>query len=318
MVKNIGISFIALTILMFSVGCEKEITVDLPPYEAKIVVEGTIEPGIPPVIFLTRSAGFFDPTDINAYQNSFIHGAFVTMTKSGGAKDTLVEICTASLPPEILPFIEELTGISAAELSILDICLYTSIDTTFWGQVGESYALSVQADGDVATATTYIPQPIPLDSAYFEIEENTGTYGFMWATLTDPAGLGNAYRWFAKRLNKDASGNVKDFNFVAPFGSAFNDEFIENLTFDFAFSRPGSAGDESTDREGYYNVGDTVAIKFTTIPFDAYEFLFVLEQQQSSQGSPFASPANVPSNVTGGLGLWIGYGVSYDTVVCAP
>jgi len=32
----------------------------------------------------------------------------------------------------------------------------------------------------------------------------------------------------------------------------------------------------------------------------------------------FSNPANVVSNVTGGLGVWAGLGVQLDTVVCVP
>lgn len=298
-------------------SCEKEITVDLPPYTPKIVVEGSIEPGSPPLILLSRSQGFFDPSDLASYQSSFIKNATVSMTTSQGTI-VLTEICSASLPPELLPLVEEYTGISAVQLAALNICMYTTLDTLYWGQTGQSYALSITdpANNETVTSTTSIPQPIPLDSVFFEIE--TESYGFAWAVLSDPPGLGNAYRWFAKRTNTSTNGLPKDASFQAPWGSAFNDEFIEGLTFEFAYSRAGSANDDASDRDGYYRIGDTVAIKFTTIPFDGYEYFRALEQQLSSNGSPFASPANIPSNIEGGLGLWIGYGVSYDTLICIP
>jgi hypothetical protein len=35
-----------------------------------------------------------------------------------------------------------------------------------------------------------------------------------------------------------------------------------------------------------------------------------------SQGSPFALPANMVTNVEGGIGLWAGYGIAQDTVIC--
>ena len=35
-----------------------------------------------------------------------------------------------------------------------------------------------------------------------------------------------------------------------------------------------------------------------------------------SQGSPFAPPASMITNVEGGFGLWAGYGISQDTVIC--
>ena len=47
-------------------ACEKEITVDLPKTEQKLVVEGTIEPGQPPIVLLTRTESYFDPLDASS------------------------------------------------------------------------------------------------------------------------------------------------------------------------------------------------------------------------------------------------------------
>jgi hypothetical protein len=39
----------------------------------------------------------------------------------------------------------------------------------------------------------------------------------------------------------------------------------------------------------------------------------------ASQGDVFSNPANVLSNIDGGLGVWSGWGVPVlDTVVCQP
>ena len=57
---------VPLILLLFSlVSCEKEITVDLPEAQKKIVVEGTILPGEFPLVLLSWTQGYFDPTDIN-------------------------------------------------------------------------------------------------------------------------------------------------------------------------------------------------------------------------------------------------------------
>jgi hypothetical protein len=40
------------------------------------------------------------------------------------------------------------------------------------------------------------------------------------------------------------------------------------------------------------------------------------ENQVANQGSPFAVPSNIKTNINGGLGLWVGYAAVYDTIVC--
>ena len=70
------------------------------------------------------------------------------------------------------------------------------------------------------------------------------------------------------------------------------------------------------DERSFFKVGDTVAIRGCTIDRAAFKFIRSLEAQVGNQGSPFAVPFNLESNLTGGLGAFIGYGAVYDTVVC--
>ena len=56
---------LAAATLLFT-ACTKDITVDLPDYPEQLVVEGTIEPGVPPIVILTRTQSYFAPTDLNA------------------------------------------------------------------------------------------------------------------------------------------------------------------------------------------------------------------------------------------------------------
>lgn len=319
MVKRFAIWFpLVLFISVLTASCEREITVKLPPYTPKLVVDGRIEQDMPPIVILTKSQGYFDPTDLAAYQNSFVRNA-VILISSGGVTDTMTMFCTSTLDPILLPLVAQFTGIPEAVLLSLDICAYVSLNPAFFGTVGAHYALTIYHEDKTYTSTTHIPQPIALDSTYFKAEPVGSDYGFLWARFNEPAGLGNAYRWFTKRLNTMPDGSPKDFNFKPPFGSAFNDEFIDGLTFDFAYARHVGDQDDELDRTSYYRIGDTVVVKFTTIPFDAYQFFYAVETQESSAGSPFAAPSNIQTNIQGGaLGLWVGYGITYDTVVFVP
>ena len=47
-------------ISLLLISCQEEITLDLPNSQDKIVVEGSIENGFPPIVILTKNQGYFD------------------------------------------------------------------------------------------------------------------------------------------------------------------------------------------------------------------------------------------------------------------
>ncbi len=318
-------------LLIFFVGalhsCEKEITVDLPTVASQIVVEGSIEQGRPPLVLLTRSQGYFEEVSLSALEELIVKGAAVYVS-NGETEVQLDEICASNIPDDLLPLLTEATGFSPEALALIDICVYTSLNPIIWGEVDTRYDLRVEADGEVLTSTTKINKLVELDSVWFSIPgdaQSDDSLGFANAILTDPDTLGNAYRWFARRINRypawsEHAGEVKDPSFIAPFGSAIDDAFFNGLTFEFVSLRgvlPNSTKEDDTNSEfGFYKVGDTVVVRGCVIDRGALAYISSFEDQVASQGSPFASPANIESNITGGLGAWIGYGASYDTIIC--
>lgn len=308
-------------------SCEQEITVDLPPVESQIVVEGTIFPGSPPFIILTRSDGYFNPVSAESLQQLFVHEAQMNITVDG-VKYPMTEFCTSELSEEELTLAASALGVGPEDLASFNICIYTN--PLLLGQENKMYYLSIEHEGKTLTASTKIPGIIPLDTLYFNVVSSLpeDSLGFITGNLTDPDTAGNAYRWFAKRINRypnwieDASlrGQQKDSRFIAPLGSVSDDRFFNGLSFEFTYYRgqePNSQKfDDENEERGFFKRGDTVAIQGTTIDLPAFKFLYSFESQVGSQGSPFSSPYNPESNVVGGLGAFIGYGAYYDTVIC--
>ncbi len=307
-------------------SCQKDINVVLPETEPKLVVEGSIEPGQPPIVLLTRTQGFFEPTDLNSIGNVFVEGAQISV--SDGVNTVLLdEICSQSLPPALIPLVAEATGLSPDLLLAVDICAYTILDpaTPLIGAVGKTYSLEVQAEGNTLTSISTIPNPVALDTTWFQLEDSldNDSLGLAWAILDDPDTTGNFYRWMARRINRYPGTNeVKDPNFIAPFGSAFTDQFFNGIEFEFfAFRGAAPNSDKPDDQnaeEDLFKVGDTVVVRFLSINEDEYEFYRTFENNVISAGDLFTTPANVRSNIEGGLGIWAGLGVSLDTIICLP
>ena len=50
--------------VMLGVGCTNVVDVELPDLEAQGVLEGTVRLGEPPLILLTTTQGYFEPTTL--------------------------------------------------------------------------------------------------------------------------------------------------------------------------------------------------------------------------------------------------------------
>ena len=59
-------------ISIFFLSCQEEITLELPSGGDKLVVQASIENGFPPYVILTKNQGYFDPIDVNTYNDLFV------------------------------------------------------------------------------------------------------------------------------------------------------------------------------------------------------------------------------------------------------
>ena len=303
-----------LLLLVFN-ACQKEITIELPDAKQKICVEGKIEPGLPPYVILTHNVPYFGATDIAALQNTFVHNAVVKIS-NGTSIVTLMEYCSQNIPDSILPFVAQFTGVDTASLKNFNYCLYTTF--SMLGSKNITYDLSINVEGKSLSSSAKILDPIPLDSTWFKYlkaNKKGDSLGFVYAHLTDPPIEGNCYRWLTMRKGKD-------FSYVVPPGSVFDDKFINGKSFDFAYERginPNSNEQQTNPEEvGFFKRGDTVIVKFCAIERPVFDFFRQEDIAIYSQGNPFASPTSVPSNVfprEDALGVWCGYGTAMDTVV---
>lgn len=287
------LSYFSLCILLTS--CEKNVTVKVPVAEELIVVEGIIETGQYSWVVLSHTLPFFGQINTNEILLNTLQGATI--------------------------FVEDGTNTDTLRQLIPGIGLYTG--SIIQGVPGAKYKLTVIAEGKTITALTSIPHPVTLDSVWWKVDGNRDSLGFAWAHLTDPDTIGNCYRWFAQRVNKytygDNAGEMKDSTFIPAPGSAFEDKFINNKSFDFSFPRGKfsfSDKDDDNDEESFlFKRGDTIIVKFTSIDRTTFEFWRTEETQVQNNGNPFGSPAPISSNIQGGLGVWGGYAPAFDTII---
>ncbi len=308
-------------LLLFSVfvlaACEKVIDLDVPVPEPRLVIEGRVENGQPPVVFVTTTRGFFEPTDLNAFAETFVDDAEVSV--NGIA---LQRICSDEIPPALAPLFEEATGISAEATAGLSICGYVGTDPALIGEENTTYRLEVNARGQTLTSAAHLPGVLAPDSVWFRLWANSPRLGYAFMKLTDPDTTGNAYRVFTRRIGPNENNNDTDPTFYPPPGSAFADDFFNGETIEVFFvrgqppnsSRPGDTGETAR----FFEIGDRFVFKFCSTSYPVYDFFRTYEAQQGSAGSPFAAPNNLNTNIEGGLGVWAAYACTFDTLTATP
>ena len=283
-------------LMLFLISCEKDIELDLEQVPSQIVVDGYVEEGLPPYVILSYTSGYFDPVNAAALVNDALRGATVILD-DGTDTIRLHEISLNGT---------NVNGVYAA----LDSATLLPVMT---GIAGRTYHLRIYTpEGRFAEATAKLNHAVACDSMWFRLNEDSDSLGLAFARLSDPDTLGNYYRWFAKRKNKDAQ-------FIAPLGSVFEDKFINGLEFDFAYNRGqlrnSTAPDDNNEEAGLFKSGDTIIVRFTSVDRAVFEFWRDAETQLANTGSPFAVPANIQSNISGGTGLFATYSSAYDTII---
>jgi hypothetical protein len=282
------ILLLVLPVILFS-SCEKEINLKLPEQERKLVVEGWIELNQSPVVILTKSSSYFDPIDSAALLGSIVTDA--TVSVSDGITTEPLVLSTV----EFFPLL-------AYRGSIIK------------GEIGKTYTLSVDWQGNHYSSVTSIKQTAKWDSLWFELKPDDDSLGNVNGMATDDGSVYNYYRAYTKILHVD-------LDFVPIYGSVWDDKFFSGQTLTGQLYHGIASNivppDENNKRGLYYKVGDTVVTKLSTMDSISFNFWKAAESEIFSGGNPFSSTTSVPTNIVGGaLGCWTGYGSTYDTIVC--
>ncbi|MDY0216931.1 MAG: DUF4249 domain-containing protein [Bacteroidales bacterium] len=292
--RLLAFSILGFFILFLLSSCEKEIQVELPPYERKIVVEGWIDYDEYPIVFLTRSSDYFAQYNEAALMEMIIQDALVTVTNHHGDVDTLQ---------------------FGFENNLAFPVRYKG--QRIKGEYGGIYQLRIVTDDKLISATTSIPQPFDIDSVYYVEQEPNHKKGILRLKFRDQAGVNNYYRVFSKILGKHSS-------FIPTWGgSVTDDKFFDGreMLYDIFQGRstnignPQNSGDSLRYLEFFFGNGDTVIYKYASMDYEHFNFWTTAEWEINAGGNPFISPSPVRTNIDGAIGVWGGYGSRIDTFI---
>ena len=94
----------------------------MPAVEQDVVLVGKIESSSYPIVFLSKTQGYFEPTSTESIFGTSIHNANVTMN-DGVNEITLNELCSADIPDSLLPLVSQVTGIPEQSLQFFNYCI---------------------------------------------------------------------------------------------------------------------------------------------------------------------------------------------------
>ncbi|WP_316841229.1 DUF4249 domain-containing protein [Pedobacter gandavensis] len=270
--------FIALLFLLCA--CKKEKNPGL--YKPKFVVEGWIEAGDFPYVTLTHNLPFFATMDSAQLAEIVIRYAKVTV--SDGFE---TEVLTAMVDKRYFPY-------------------FVYRGTSLRGKVGGKYSLKIEYAGNTLTSETEIPNPVSLDSIWFaEKPKNTRQLN---VRIVDAPNEKNYYR-LSTKLESEA-------NFTPTLLANQDDSFFNGKTLVLQVNR-GMVNNLTTKHDPYFNAGDDVIVKLSSIPASGYEFWSSLQDEILNGSNPLISSAKaLKTNIKGpGLGVWCGYHSTYYRVL---
>ena len=242
------ILFFIATVVFFS-SCQKVISVHLDSSESEYVIVGTVTGGI--------------------------QGCSVSITTT---KDFSAD--------------NDFTGVSGATVSISNNGrTYTLTDNndgvyktdSITGAIGQTYDLTVSVGGQTYTATSTMPEQVPLDSIYIS-KATFSNKNRVTVVYQDPAGIPNYYH-FVQYVNDNKEKSI----FVS------DDEFTDgNLVRNDLYYN-----NDTDDSKRDIVSGDSVRIDMLCIDQAVYNYWYSLNSGATGD-SQSASPANPVTNIKGG------------------
>jgi hypothetical protein len=255
-------------------------------YSNTIVVEGSIEINGFPKVFLTRNIPYYVQLDSSDLIHLVLRQAKVTVSDGEQSEILTLKYNKNEFPP------------------------FYYQGNQLMGEAGKTYYLTIDYGEKKLTANTTIPNPVMLDTAWFEADSPGDSLGKIRALLKDDGTLHSYYKTFTKIRSKQTQ-------FYPTLISNFDDRFFNGMEYVFQLRKGAESYMDLKTTDYYYIKGDTVLIKIATIDEPVYQFWVGYQNEVANGANPFASSYHViESNIKGGgKGIWAGYGSSLVQIV---
>ncbi|HEY3388529.1 MAG TPA: DUF4249 domain-containing protein, partial [Prolixibacteraceae bacterium] len=252
--------FPVLPLALVCGACEEVIDVKLNNENPKIVIESFItNVNNPFIVKITKSQEFFDQSNFSSVGNATVQLEYLSM------KDILTEKGGG---------------------------YYVSAKTK--GVPGRAYTLNVTAAGQTFAATVELPNPVPIDTVYFQPGLFRSDSLNIFVGFRDPARTENYYRI---RLYRNRRYAVNDY-FLMTDAFSNGEKIVAPIYY------------------RYFAPGDSVTVELLNLDRSTWKY-FKGMSESIQQGVNSQAPGNPPTNFTGGalgiFGAWASS--SYRSVV---
>ena len=265
------LSVILILSILFLSSCEKGVEFKLDEVTPKLVVEATIENGLAPVVYLSKSQAYFSQIDLNALANSFVRNAEVYV--SNGILTHKLKEYTIPVSPGINFYYYTNDPASPA--------------TAFVGQLNKQYSLRIVSEGKEYTAVTTIPNTTRRIDSLFWKPAPPGISAEKVTVMVrayDRPGFGDYIRYFTKRNREQ---------FYPGLNSVYDDQVIDGSNYEIQVERGVDRNDNHPDDHTFFEKGDTVTLKVCNIDKATFDFWRTMEYTYSTVGNPFSTPTKV-------------------------
>lgn len=304
MSKSINILLILILSLSFTAcSLQKEVDLDLPEFEAGVVVESYLEPGSPFFAILVESVSYLGSSEV-----SFVKDADVYVRWNGNE---------VQLTPFVIPL-----NVNIQENDLIDIALLRSLspiigDSVYFyanlndvpAEFDATFELEINTvDGQTVTANTKIPRPIAIESMEHRFDDDD-SLAFSLTKWQDPGDEINFYR---RILEKSYSEETFD-----SLGNSLGLVVRNNEIQDFIIDDDIENGQLITIGSNFEFVrGDTTKATNYHITQAYYRFIETTDAAFIANLSPFGQPTLIESNIKGGTGIFTGFSrTSFSQVI---
>jgi hypothetical protein len=256
--KLMQLNFImTLSITSLLSGCNKEIQLDLPEYESKMVIEFYLENNQPLKCLLQESINYTDTARFKLINNSLI------VLSYEGVKDTLVNrLYIDSQFQKIYNYFNP---------KILQL----KPDADYEVYVKDS-------KGREMRGRTRLNSLVPIDTLVYNYNaDNKASVGLVF----------------------NDNGSTKNYYRIV----AFKDSSVldEDDVWDIRFTDILFNGKQFSFYTGYaFSPGDTITGRLYHLTEEHNNFAESVNDARASNSNPFGQPANIISNLTGGIGIF--------------